>query len=146
MPTAARLIAAISLAITGFVLSLLVMPLMPESTDFGYFIPVNIGLGLLVGWFVMGRRAGRGVTPAINNGFTGVFVLMFWGVAVQAINEMVRLSMRNRYDGPGEAMVAVFEIGAEYALIIATVQIGLAFVACSLITGLVTEIAARNWR
>jgi hypothetical protein len=43
-------------------------------------------------------------------------------------------------------MVAVFEIGAEYALIIATVQIGLAFVACSLITGLVTEIAARNWR
>jgi hypothetical protein len=38
----------------------------------------------------MGPRAGRGTTAAINNGLTGVFVLMLWGVGVQAINEMVR--------------------------------------------------------
>ena len=146
MPTAARLMGAICLAVTGFVISFMVMPLMPESTDFGYFVHVNVVLGLLVGWFVMGKRAGRGLTPAINNGLTGVFVLFLWGILVQAINEMMRLAMRNRYDGPFEAIAAVFQIGAEFAVIIATVQIGIAFVVAALISGLMTEFADSRWR
>ena len=146
MPTAARLMAAICLAMVAYAMSLIVMPLMPESTDFGYFVPLNITLGLFVGWFVMGRRAGKGTTAAINNGLTGVFVLLLWGVGVQAINEMMRLAMRNRYDGPFEAIVAVFTIAAEYAWIITTVQMGIAFVVGAVISGLLTEMADRRWR
>jgi hypothetical protein len=146
MPTAARLMAAACLAVVAFVLSQMVIPLMPESTDFGYFVPVNICLGLGVGWFVMGPRAGRGTTAAINNGLTGVFVLMLWGIGVQAINEMVRLAMRNRYDGPFEAIVAVVNIGAEFALIVATVPFGIALLISSVVSGLLTEFAKRNWR
>ncbi|MAP13685.1 MAG: tellurium resistance protein, partial [Oceanibulbus sp.] len=107
MPTGARLMAAISLAVLAFILSGMVVPLMPESTDFGYFLPLNMVLGLLVGWRVMGRRAGRGITAAINNGLAGVFVLMLWAIFLQAANEMVRLALRNRYDDPFEAIVAV---------------------------------------
>lgn len=146
MPTAAKLMAAICLAVVGYILSLMVMPLMPESTDFGYFIPLNIFLGLCVGWFVMGRRAGRGTTAAINNGLTGVFVLMLWGVGVQAINEMIRLAMRNRYDGPFEAMVAVFQIGAEFAVIIMTAPIAIVAVIASIITGVLVEFAHKHGR
>ena len=146
MPTAARLVAAICLAIVAFVVSRMVMPLMPESTDFGYFIPVNIVLGMLVGWFAMGKRAGRGTTAAINNGLTGVFLLMLWGIGVQATNEMVRLAMRNRYDGPLEALTAIFEIGAEYALIIATVPIGVVLLIGAVVSGLLTEFAGNRWR
>jgi hypothetical protein len=146
MPSAARLMGSVCLAVTAWVISRMVMPLMPESTDFGYFVPVNVVLGLLTGWFVMGPRAGRGTTAAINNGLTGVFVLMFWGIAVQAINEMVRLAMMNRYGGPFEAIVAVFQIGAGYAVIIATVEIGVALVVAAAISGLVTEFAGRRWR
>ncbi|QFT60032.1 hypothetical protein FIU94_14470 [Sulfitobacter sp. THAF37] len=146
MPTAARLVAAVALAALAYVISIMVMPLMPESTDFGYFIPVNILLGLACGWIVMGPRAGRGTTAAINNGFTGVFVLMLWGVGIQAANEMVRLAMRNRYDNAFEAIVAVFQIGAEYAVIIATMQIGLALVIGAVVAGLVTEFASNHWK
>ena len=146
MPTAARLMAAICLAVVAYVISIMVMPLMPESTDFGYFVPLNIVLGLLVGWIVMGRRAGRGTTAAINNGLTGVFVLMLWGIGVQAINEMMRLAMRNRYDGPFEAIVAIFQIGAEFAVIIATVEIGIALLISAVISGLLTEFASNRWR
>ncbi len=145
MPTAARLMGAICLAIVGFVISGMVMPLMPESTDFGYFIPVNIGLGLLAGWFVMGPKAGRGFTAAINNGLTGVFVLILWGVAVQAINEMVRLAMRNRYDNAFEALTASFQIGAEYAWMICTTPIGIALLICSVVSGLLTDFVANRW-
>lgn len=146
MPTAARLMAAVCLAVVGYIISRMVMPLMPESTDFGYFIPLNICLGLVVGWVVMGRRAGRGTTAAINNGLTGVFVLMLWGVGLQAINEMVRLAMRNRYDGPLEAIVAVFQIGAEFAVMIATGPIGIALLISAVVSGLLTEYASRHWR
>ncbi|WP_295455838.1 TrgA family protein [uncultured Pseudophaeobacter sp.] len=146
MPTAARLMGAICLAIVAFAVSGMVMPLMPESTDFGYFIPVNIVLGLCAGWFVMGKRAGRGITAAINNGLTGVFVLMLWGVGIQSINEMVRLAMRNRYDDVFEAMTAVFTIGADYVWTISTVPIGISLLISAVVAGLLTEFAGKRWR
>ncbi|UOA31884.1 hypothetical protein DSM110093_01662 [Sulfitobacter sp. DSM 110093] len=145
MPTGARLMAAISLAVLAFVLSGMVVPLMPESTDFGYFLPLNVVLGLLVGWRVMGRRAGRGTAAAINNGLAGVFVLMLWAVFLQAANEMVRLALRNRYDDPFEAIVAIFHIGAEFGVMIATVPMGVALVIGAVITGLLTEFAHNRW-
>ncbi|MGJ5619069.1 TrgA family protein [Sulfitobacter sp. MF3-043] len=146
MPTAARLVAAICLAIVAFIVSGMIMPLMPESTDFGYFVPLNIIIGLLAGWIVMGRRVGRGTTAAINNGLTGVFVMMLWGIGVQACNEMVRLAMKNRYDNAMEAMVAIFQIGAEFGLMIATVPIGLFLLVGAVVSGLVTEYAGNRWR
>ena len=136
MPTAARLVAAICLAIVAYIVSGMVMPLMPESTDFGNFVPVNVVLGLLAGWFILGPRAGRGTTAGINNGLTGIFVLMLWGIGVQACNEMFRLAMRNRYDGAMESIIAIFQIGAEFALIIATVPIGLVLLVSSVAVGL----------
>lgn len=146
MPTAARLVAAICLAIVAYIVSGMIMPLMPESTDFGYFVPVNIFLGLLAGWFIMGPRVGRGTTFAINNGLTGVFVLMLWGIGVQACYEMFRLAMKNRYDGAMEALVAIFQIGAEFGLMIATVPIGLFLLVAAVVSGLVTEAAGNRWR
>tara|TARA_R110002012_G_scaffold311434_1_gene520941 strand:- start:1 stop:420 length:420 start_codon:yes stop_codon:yes gene_type:complete len=137
--------AAISLAVLAFILSGMVVPLMPESTDFGYFLPLNIVLGLLVGWTVMGRRAGRGITAAINNGLAGVFVLILWAIFLQAANEMVRRALRNRYDHPFEAIVAIFQIGAEFGLIIATVPMAVALVVGAVISGLLTEFAYNRW-
>lgn len=146
MPTAARLMAGICLMALAYVLSSIVVPLMPESTDFGMFFPLNSLLGFAAGWFVMGRRAGRGITAAINNGLTGVFVLLLWGVIIQAINEMVRLAMRNRYDNAFEAAVAAFQIGAEFAYLIAVVPMGIAAVIGAVISGLATEYADRTWK
>ncbi len=145
MPTAARLMAAICLAFVGYIVSLMVMPLMPESTNFGNFVPINVFLGFCVGWIVMGSRVGRGKTAAINNGLTGVFVLMLWGIGLQAANEMMRLAMRHRYDGPFEAIVAIFQIGAEYAVLIATMSIGVVLVIAAVISGLVTEFVGNRW-
>jgi hypothetical protein len=145
MPTAARLVAAILLAILGWVLSDLVRPLMPEGTDFGWFNFVNAFIGLWVGWGVMGRRAGRGFVSGINNGLTGTAVMIIWAIAVHASYEMFRLAMRNRYDGPMEAIAGIFLIGSEFGLMIATVPvIGVAVIG-AVIVGTVTESASKRW-
>lgn len=146
MPDAAKLVAALGLAILGFIVSGMIMPLFEEETNFGWFVWINVVLGALCGWMIIGRRAGRGITSAINVGLTGAAMMVFWGLFVQACNEMVRVAMKNRYDGPFEALIAVFEIGSEWALLMSTVPIWATLAIGGIITGLLTEYAWRTWR
>lgn len=146
MPTGARLVAALGMALLAFVVSGQVILLYPETTGFGWFTAINTGLGLLVGWRTMGPRAGQGAAVAITNGITGAVVLLFLALFVQAVNEMVRLAMARRYDGPMEAAVAVLEIGTDFFLSIATPEILVTLGVGGVIVGLVTEAAARRWR
>lgn len=94
----------------------------------------------------MGARAGRGVTAALNNGLTGMCVLVFWGVAVQGVTEMMRLAMNNRFDGPLEAIVAALELSAGYGLMIATPLVLGILIFGGMVAGLVTELAWRTLR
>ncbi|MEX0349631.1 MAG: TrgA family protein [Paracoccaceae bacterium] len=146
MPDAARLVAATCMALIAFIVSGQIIPLMPEGLDFGYFTYVNIGLGILVGWVVMGKRAGKGITNAINNGVTGIVVLLFWGLFVQGCYEMFRQAMRNRYDGPFEAIGAIFRIAIDYGYTIAVPNIIWTLVIGGILAGLATEFAWRRWR
>ncbi len=145
MPTAARLTAALCLVLLAFIVSGQIMPLMPEDTDFGYFTYVNMGLGWLVGWAIVGTRAGISRTSGITNGVTGVLALVFWGLFVQGANEMVRLAMRNRYDGPFEAVGAIFEHMVEYGMILIHPVVLATLLAGGVLTGLATEAAYRRW-
>lgn len=149
MPDAAKLVAAICLAGVAFLLSGLFMPVFEEAvgeTNFGWFVYVSVALGVLVGWISMGKRAGRGVSAAVTNGVTGVFLLILWALFVQASNEMTRLAMKNRYDGPMEAIAAVFQIMAEWGLMLVNMPILLTAVAGAFVSGILTEYAWRTWR
>lgn len=146
MPDAAKLVAAVGLAILAFVVSGMIIPLFEEEMNFGYFTWVNVALGLVTGWIVIGTRAGRGWVSAINVGLTGAVALVFWGLFVQSCNEMVRLAMKNRYDGPFEALLAVFKIGTDWALLMSTVQVWGTLAVGGIIIGILTEYAWRIWR
>lgn len=146
MPTAARLVAALCLAVVALAVSLQVMPRMPESTDFGYFVPLNIGLGLVCGWAVMGRHERLGTVGAVNNGIAGVAVLVFWGVVVQGGYEMFRLAMNRRYHGPLEAIYGVFELSVGYAQVLVAPAILATLVIGGILSGIITEFAGKMWR
>lgn len=146
MPTAARLVAGILLAILGWVLSDIVRPLMPEGTNFGWFNHVNAFNGLCVGWSVIGTRVGRGFVSAINNGVTGTAVLILWAIVIQSCYEMFRLAVRNRYDGPMEALTNIFIIGSEFGIMIATPTFFAVAVAGALVTEILADEAGKRWR
>ena len=146
MPDAARLVSALSLALIAFIVSGLIMPLMPEGKDFGYFTWINVALGLVSGWVVMGPRAGRGVTAAINNGITGVATLVFWGLFIQGAYEMFRLAMRNRYGGPFEALAAIFTIAMDFGLILLVPSIIFTLLIGGVLAGFAADYAKRKWR
>jgi hypothetical protein len=146
MPDAAKLVAALCMAALGFVVSGLIMGLFDDEMNFGWFTQVNMALGAIVGWIVIGRRAGRGITSAINIGLTAPVVLVFWGLFIQSANEMTRNAMLNRYHDMFEATGAVFEIGAKWALIITTVPVWATLLIGGVIAGVASEYAWRTWR
>ena len=146
MLTAPRLVAALLLGIVGFLGSELIKPLMPEGTQFGWFSYVNLVLGAIMGWVVIGKRVGRGMSAAVGNGVTGAAALLFWGLFAQSCNEMLRLSLRRRYDGPVEALTDLFRIGIEYAMTIATAPVMGTLFLGGILAALLAEVSTRHWR
>ncbi|MDK3018530.1 TrgA family protein [Pseudodonghicola flavimaris] len=146
MPTAARLVAALCLGLLAWGCSYLVMARMPEMADFGLFIPVNIGLGLLVGWLYMGRHTGAGPVHILNNGVTSIVLLVFWVLAVQGGYEMFRLAMNRRYHGPLEAIYGIVENALGYAQVLLHPEIPAALLVGGIVSAILTRLAARSWR
>ena len=146
MPDRAKVMAALCLCALAYILSEMVKPQFLEDYNFGYFTHVNMLLGVIVGWTFMGKRAGSGVVPAINNGVTGIASLLFLAVTVQSINEMLRLAMRKRYDGPFEAVLSIIPIGLDYTVLISTIPFwSTAFIGGAL-SGLIVEAVWQRWR
>lgn len=145
MPTGAKLVAAICLAFLGLALSVIITPLMPELADFKFLAPVNMALGALIGWLVLAPRAGGGTGHAIANGLTGAAALAFWGLAALGVIRMIDLSTHKQYRGLGDAIFAIFSIGADYFLVLATMPVGIALVVGGVMSGLATNYADRNW-
>ena len=146
MPTAARLFSAVALAILAFIVSGQAMPLMPEGTDFGMFTYVNIAVGAVMGWVVVGKRAGRGLIPGITNGMTGMLTMMFWCLCIYGAYEMFSRAMDRRYDDPFESVMAIFELGFDYALMIFVQNIIVTLLIGGVLTGLAAEYAAKRFR
>ncbi|WP_212525755.1 TrgA family protein [Actibacterium sp. MT2.3-13A] len=146
MPTAARLFAALAYAVVAFAASERFKPLLPEGLDTGYLSEINAAIGLLSGWFVMGRLAGDGYLRAVTHGVRTTAVLAFYVLLAHSVREMFRLSMRMRYDGPLEAVVGVFEVAMDYGRMIVTAPevMGILLLG-GVLAAWVAEFAARRW-
>ncbi|MEQ9259211.1 MAG: TrgA family protein, partial [Roseovarius sp.] len=115
MPTAGRAVAALGLGALAWYASGMVIALWPNQMDFGLFRPISAGLGVLVGWRVMGTRLGRGLMGGLSAGLTGLGALLFWCFLLFSFYEMIQRSLDLRYEGPVEAIQGMFEIAFEYA-------------------------------
>lgn len=145
MPTAAKLMAAICLAALGWLVADLIKPLLPEGTQVGLFSPISAAWGAIVGWQFTGKRLGDRTGTAMGIGMGSVFLLGFWVLLSFSGYEMIRLSMRNRYDGPVEALQNMFQIAVDYLWDAASLEVIGALLIGGLITGVLTAFAAKRW-
>ncbi len=115
MPTAGKLFSALGLAALAWYATVIVKAIWPVEMDFGHFSLFSAVLALLVGWWVIGTRLGRGYMQGISAGLTGLFALLFWAFLLLSVYEMIERSLDMRYKGPVEAIADVFQIALEYA-------------------------------
>ncbi|WP_343082378.1 TrgA family protein [Ostreiculturibacter nitratireducens] len=145
MPTAAKLFGAFAFAAIAFFASNAVVPLLPEGARIGMFIPISTLIGAFCGWMVAGPSAGRGYGAALGGGARATLAIVFWCLVIFSGNEMVKMSIRHRYDGPMDAIVGAFEISLEYGrMILVPDVIGILLIG-GMLGGLLVEWASRRW-
>ena len=147
MPTAAKAVGALSLAVLAWVLSAQVPALFPDSTRFGpWFAPVNAAIGAVCGWRLLGRGAGAGWFLGVSSGLSASVAMLVLAVLGHAAVQMVRLALRRRYDDPVEAFADTVRIAAEYGAALAAPGFLGTLAAGAVAAGLLAEWSARSWR
>ncbi|RBI74719.1 tellurium resistance protein [Roseovarius sp. TE539] len=146
MPTAGRLLAAVCFGGLAWVASEMFRPLMQEGTDFGWFNYVNLTIGVVCGWFIVGRRLrGGGLTDAISIGLTGLGAMLFWALLLHSLYEMLSRSLERRYKDPFEALQGMFEIALGYMQVMLNAPLIALLVGGAIASGLISNGAMRRW-
>ncbi len=145
MPTAAKLVAAIILAITGFLASQAVQPFLEEGTQIKWLVPISVIVPIFCAWRTTGRLVGKGYGGAVNAGFYGLAVSIFYVLLTFAAADMIKRSMRKQYDGPMEAVVSMFGIWVEMGAFLLNLPVLITLVAGGILAGLAAEWAGRKW-
>ncbi len=146
MPTAAKIVGAVCFAIFGYFAALSVIPVLPEGTQLGRMREICAFIGLLNGWFVMGRLTGGGVRAGIGSGMRTAITIVIWALMFFAIYEMIKRSTKLRYDGPMEAVTAAFGLMLDYGRLLLTPEIIATVLIGGAIGGAITEWAGKRWR
>ena len=146
MPTAAKLMSAIALALVAFIASEQFKPLKPEGTDFGLFSFVNAAFAAFVGWKLIGKRAGQGIMKGINNGLTGMLAMLLLVLFVHAFWIMFENSRKLRYDSVSEAIQSIFAMMTENGLLLLQANIITTLLGGAVFCGLLAEATSRRWR
>ena len=149
MPTAARVVAAIMIALIAWVVSGMAKAVMPSYMTTGYLMPISVIVGALCGWKILGVRSdyGRlGYPNAIGVGLSAMVATVIWVVLICAALRALRHALDGRYDGPMSALYDVFPIAAEFATYLATVPTILTLVIGGMVAGAVTHWASLKWR
>ena len=139
MPSSTKVASSLCLCALAYILSELVKPTFIEDYNFGYFTYVSMLVGVIVGWTSMGERVGFGLVPAINNGIMGTFSMVASVIFIQSANEMIRLSMRGRYDTLFDALLGIVPIGIDFVVQVSSTALWGTALIGGILAGLIVE-------
>lgn len=146
MPTGAKLMAAASFAVVGWVMANYYALNMPDAAAGGPMREAAAAVGAIVGWKVMGPSVGRGYVEAAGSGIKTAAALALIALFMLALREMLANSVKMRYDGALDAILDVFQLmaqrsGALFSLgVFGTILFG------GIAAGLLSENAGRRWK
>jgi hypothetical protein len=145
MPTASKLVGAVLFAALAYYVSEQVKLGLPEGMAANLLSPINALIGLIMGWRLVGGRAGEGFVPATGYGLTTVFATTFWGLLIWSAYEMIRRAWRGRYDDPFEALFAMADLGLSYSTLIVTPPVVGSAVIGSFVLAMIVEFVSHRW-
>ncbi|SIT75060.1 TrgA family protein [Pontibaca methylaminivorans] len=146
MPDAARLVAALSLALVALLLAPQIARFLPAGLSPLRFMAASAIIGFICGWSFLGCRAGRGILAAIAGGVTGVALLALGSAALLGCFDMIGQAGHMRLRGPLDAVEALVTLGTGRLLDFGDLPLVAQMFAGALFAGLATEYAKRRWR
>lgn len=146
MPTGAKLMAAVSFAVVGWVFANYYAMNMPDASAAG---PIREGaavVGALVGWQVMGPSVGKGYVEAAGAGVKTAVVLAVVALFLLALKEMLDNSVKMRYDGALDAILDVFQTALKRSQALVSLGVFATLLIGGIVGGILTENAGRRWK
>jgi hypothetical protein len=146
MPTGAKLMAAVSFAVVGWVFANYYAMNMPDASAAG---PIREGaavIGALVGWKVMGPSVGKGYVEAAGAGVKTAVALAVLALFLLALKEMLDNSVKMRYDDALDAILDVFETAVKRSEAMVSLGVFATLLIGGIVGGILTENAGRRWK
>ena len=143
MPTFAKLTAALGFGIVMYLVSTVTMPEFAPSAPPKWFMQINVIVGAVLGWNIIGPRMGRGVVASISAGLTCVVVVVLAALLVHGFIEMIDRALNLRYDGALEALVGSFDIAIEMGARLFSETSVLTLIIGSMVASLAAEFISR---
>lgn len=146
MPTAAKGFAAVAFALLGWAAAAVLVPGLPESTDVGWLREWGFAAGLIIGWHVSGREAGRGFVAGVGTGLRTGVLMVAAVILCAAIWAMLRSAVQRHYPGPFEALGGMVGYILRYGGWLGYPPFLGVMIAGSALLGAMTEVVGRRWR
>jgi uncharacterized membrane protein len=146
MPTGAKLAAALSFAVVGWITTNYYVPNMPDVEIAGNVREGVALIGAIVGWRVMGPAVGKGYLEAAGSGIKTAVLVVFFALLLFSVYEMLMNSVKMRYDGAFDAITDVFTNMARRSQGLVSVGVLTSLMVGGIVAGILTEIAGRRWR
>jgi hypothetical protein len=146
MPTGAKLMAALSFAVVGWVLANYFAMNVPDASSLGPIREMAALVGAIVGWKIMGPSVGKGYVEAAGAGIKTAVVLAVAALFLLALKEMLDNSVKMRYDGALDAILDVFQTMVKRSQGLLSLGVFGTVLLGGIIGGLLTENAGRRWK
>jgi len=146
MPTGAKLMAAVSFAVVGWIMANYYAMNMPDAAAAGPMREAAAAVGAIIGWRVMGPSVGRGYVEAAGSGIKTAVVLAVVALFLLALREMLYNSVKMRYDGALEAFLDVFKTMARRSEALLSLGVFGTILFGGIVAGILSEDAGRRWK
>lgn len=152
MPTPAKLVGALTLALVGWVSAEAVARFaMAEWMTVGALRETSAVIGLVLGWRVIGRAAtgprghGDRLMIGMTAGLGAVLLLVLCVVAVHAVQSTWVDATRLLYGGPSDAVEAALRQVRADLLLVAEPRVAAVTLGGGVVAGLAAGVAGRIW-
>lgn len=146
MPTAAKLVAALSFAFAAWVVCIVLEGLLPGAQRVGQMYPVSIVVAALCGWFISGAAPRASLLEASATGLRTATTATICALLALSTGTMLNVAMRGLYGGPMEAFLDIFNEFVDFGAMLLNLPVILSIAISGVVGGIVTEKAGRRWR
>jgi len=146
LPTAAKLVASIMLAISGIIVVIVVVNVYPDSARRSVgMTTAAVFMGLFVGWRGLGRQITEEEGSGVMLGLKAGISMFIWVLFLYALEDMIAGIKDNLYYQPMTALLVIPAGMIKYGQMALNVPIIGTMVVLSAIVGKMTKTADARW-
>lgn len=146
MPTAAKLVASIMLAISGFIVVIVVVNVYPDAARRSVGLTsAAVFMGLFVGWRGLGKRISEDEGSGITSGLKAGIAMFIWVIFLYALADMIAGIQDNAYYQPMTALLVIPAGMIKYGQMALNAPIMGTMVVLAAIAGKMTKTADTRW-